>query len=410
MISTRWQGIIALLLLIVISYVDRVNISVMILNPDFAAHFRLNDNRMLQGTLMTAFLVGYGFSALLLTPVLESKLHCRQALLICIIFWAVICALSPFLGSLFGLLLARLALGIAEGPLFSLKTRYINDNFTPRELGKPNAVSALGVSLGLAVGFPLVTWLVSIFGWSGSFLVLALMNLLLGGGLVLGFIPRAPHPRPLSRLRFRTTLTCAWRTPLLGWMLLIEIATLSYLWGNSAWLPAWLREEHGFSLHATGWLAAVPFLISLGAKYLGGVLLDRLRPQQAPLLFVTGGAATACAVTGLMFSHQYGWLAFWLLAANACWGVQGAAIPVVVQHHARSEAVGSAYGIINGIGNLCAAFIPLLMGAVMSWMGTVSSGFAVLAASQIVTLFAGSILLIKMRLREASPTKSDAVA
>lgn len=48
MISTRWQGIIALLLLIVISYVDRVNISVMILNPDFAAHFRLNDNRMLQ--------------------------------------------------------------------------------------------------------------------------------------------------------------------------------------------------------------------------------------------------------------------------------------------------------------------------------------------------------------------------
>lgn len=403
MISTRWQGVIALLLLIVIAYVDRVNISVMILNPEFASHFQLNANRLLQGMLMTVFLVGYGLSALLLTPVLESKLHCRQALLISIIFWAALCAISPFLGSLFGLLIARLVLGVAEGPLFSLKTRFINDHFAPGELGKPNAVSALGVSLGLAVGFPLVTWLVSTFGWSGSFLALAALNLLLGGGLVLGFIPRAEHPRPLSRLRFRTTFACAWRTPLLGWMLLIEIATLSYLWGSSAWLPAWLRDEHGFSLQATGWLAAIPFIISLGAKYLGGVLLDRLRPEQAPLLFIAGGAATASAVTGLMFSQQYGWLAFWLVTANACWGLQGAAIPVIVQHHARHEAVGSAYGIINGIGNLCAAFIPLLMGAVMGWAGSVSSGFAVLAISQLVTLCVGSVLLMKMRRAIALP-------
>ena len=32
---------------------------------------------MLQGMLMTCFLLGYGFSALLLTPVIESKLNYR---------------------------------------------------------------------------------------------------------------------------------------------------------------------------------------------------------------------------------------------------------------------------------------------------------------------------------------------
>ena len=46
---------------------------------------------------------------------------------------------------------------VAEGPLFHLKTRFINDNFAADEIGKPNALTALGVSLGLAVGFPLVT-------------------------------------------------------------------------------------------------------------------------------------------------------------------------------------------------------------------------------------------------------------
>ena len=397
MISTRWQGVIALLFLIVISYVDRVNISVMILNADFVTHFHINENRMLQGMLMTFFLLGYGLSALLLTPVMESKLNYRQGLLISITVWALVCAISPLLGSLFGMLIARVILGIAEGPLFSLKTRYISDHFAAQEIGKPNAVSALGVSLGLAVGFPLVTFLMQYLGWMGAFYALAALNLLLGGGLIYRFLPAPQKANRPRKKGLSETFILAWRTPLLGWILLVEIATLSYLWGSSAWLPAWLRDEHHFSLHATGFLAAIPFLLSLGSKFLGGVLLDKLRPEQAPLLFVTGGALTACSVLALMFSHQPAMLGLFLLSANIFWGLQGAAIPAVVQHHAAHDAVGSAYGIINGIGNICAAFIPLLMGVVMKYAGSVSAGFSVLVASQIVTLLAGGMLLLRMR-------------
>lgn len=397
MISTRWQGVIALLFLIVISYVDRVNISVMILNADFVTHFHINENRMLQGVLMTFFLLGYGFSALLLTPVMESKLNYRQGLLISITVWALVCAISPLFGSLFGMLIARVILGIAEGPLFSLKTRYISDHFAAQEIGKPNAVSALGVSLGLAVGFPLVTFLMQHLGWMGAFYALAALNLLLGGGLIYRFLPAPQKANRPRKKGLSETFMLAWRTPLLGWILLVEIATLSYLWGSSAWLPAWLRDEHHFSLHATGFLAAIPFLLSLGSKFIGGVLLDKLRPEQAPLLFITGGALTACAVLALMFSHLPAMLGLFLLSANIFWGLQGAAIPAVVQHHAAHDAVGSAYGIINGIGNICAAFIPLLMGVVMKYAGSVSAGFSVLVASQIVTLLAGGMLLLRMR-------------
>ncbi|WP_142917395.1 MFS transporter, partial [Klebsiella pneumoniae] len=366
--AAKWQGLIALLLLIIISYVDRVNISVMILNPEFAAHFQLNENRMLQGMLMTCFLLGYGFSALLLTPVIESRWHYRQGLLSSIAIWALVCAISPLLGSLLGMLIARIVLGVAEGPLFSLKTRFINDNFAADEIGKPNALTALGVSLGLAVGFPLVTWLMAHVGWIGSFYALALLNLLLGGGLIWRFLPA---PQVTSQR--------------------------ANLWGSSAWLPAWLRDEHHFSLQATGLLAAVPFLLSLGSKFLGGVLLDKMRPEQAPLLFIIGGLLTAGSVLALMLSQQPAMLALFMLAANVFWGLQGAAIPAVVQHHAPREAVGSAYGIINGIGNICAAFIPLLMGVVMKSVGSVSSGFSVLVASQLITLCAGGALLLRMR-------------
>ncbi|HBC9238324.1 TPA: MFS transporter [Klebsiella oxytoca] len=395
--AARWQGTIAILLLIIISYVDRVNISVMILNPEFAAHFHLNENRMLQGMLMTCFLLGYGLSALILTPLIESKLNYRQGLLSSVAIWALVCAVSPLLGSLLGMLIARIVLGVAEGPLFSLKTRFISDSFAADEVGKPNAVTALGVSLGLAAGFPLVTWLMAHVGWMGLFYALALLNLLLGGGLVWRFLPAPVVNERRARPGMITTLTLAWRTPLLGWILLVEIATLSYLWGSSAWLPAWLRDEHHFSLQATGLLAAVPFLLSLGSKFLGGVLLDKMRPEQAPVLFIIGGLLTALSVLALMLSHQQAMLALFMLAANVFWGLQGAAIPAVVQHHAPHEAVGSAYGIINGIGNICAAFIPLLMGMVMKSAGSVSSGFSVLVVSQLITLCAGGMLLLRMR-------------
>jgi len=369
----------------------------MILNPEFAAHFHLNENRMLQGMLMTCFLLGYGLSALILTPLIESKLNYRQGLLSSVAIWALVCAVSPLLGSLLGMLIARIVLGVAEGPLFSLKTRFISDSFAADEVGKPNAVTALGVSLGLAAGFPLVTWLMAHVGWMGSFYALALLNLLLGGGLVWRFLPAPVVNERRARPGMITTLTLAWRTPLLGWILLVEIATLGYLWGSSAWLPAWLRDEHHFSLQATGLLAAVPFLLSLGSKFLGGVLLDKMRPEQAPVLFIIGGLLTALSVLALMLSHQQAMLALFMLAANVFWGLQGAAIPAVVQHHAPREAVGSAYGIINGIGNICAAFIPLLMGMVMKSAGSVSSGFSVLVVSQLITLCAGGMLLLRMR-------------
>lgn len=151
-----------------------------------------------------------------------------------------------------------------------------------------------------------------------------------------------------------------------------------------------------------GWMAALPFIVSIGSKYLGGVLLDRIRPYQAPLIFACGGAAAALCIYGLMHSQQLGWLAFFLLAANACWGAQGAAIPTLLQHYAQPQAVGSAYGLINGVGNLFSAFVPMIMGMVMASQGKVSSGFAVLVASQLVTLLAGGVLFSRMRMTRAA--------
>ena len=86
----RWFGVVALLFLIVIAYADRVNIAVMLVNPDFLQHFQLDGNRAHQGMLMTVFLLGYGLSAMLLTPFLETLMGYRRALTLSIVLWALL--------------------------------------------------------------------------------------------------------------------------------------------------------------------------------------------------------------------------------------------------------------------------------------------------------------------------------
>lgn len=389
----RWAGVLALLAVVTISYVDRVNVSVLITDPAFLAHFGLGHDRAAQGALMSTFLVGYGVAALLLTPWYEAALGVRRGLVVSLVSWSLLTLVSPVASAAVVLLALRLLLGSAEGPLFSLKTMYVKARFDDGELGRPNAVTSMGVSLGSAIGIPLVAAATVHFGWSGSFLVLAALNLLVGLPLVLLFVAAsrgAPRGGRTARQRF----TAALRTPRLGWILLVEIATLGYLWGSSSWLPSYLLQERHFSLAQMGVLAALPFLVSLLSGFAGGWLVDRLPPARVAAALVLGSAGTVVCTTAVVLVDSRWLAAAALVLANGFWGLQGPAIPTLVQQHAAPGAVGSAYGLVNGIGNLVSAALPAAVGALISVSGRgFAAGYGLLAATQVVTLAVGLVLL-----------------
>lgn len=395
----RWLGVVTLLVVVAISYLDRINVSVLITDPAFTGHFGIAGNRAAQGALMTLFLIGYGVSALLITPWYEAALGVRRGLLVSLAGWALFTVVSPFALGAVMLLALRALLGAGEGPLFSLKTMYVRDHFAEGELGKPNAVTSMGVSLGTAVGLPVVTFAVYGFGWHGSFLLLAALNLLLGLPLVLLFVRSAGHPRPQRTARAR--FLAALRTPRLGWILLVEIATLGYLWGSSSWLPSYLLQARHFSLAQMGVLSALPFLVSLGSGFLGGYVIDRLAPARVPVVLALGAIGTAACVTAVVLTDSRWLAAVALILANGFWGFQAPAIPTLVQQYARPEAVGSTYGVINGLGNLVSAALPTLMGVAIAAGGAhgFAAGYTLLAATQAVTLVGACALLRSRRRR-----------
>lgn len=415
--SKRWVGVIVLMIVVSIAYVDRINVSLMITNADFLHALGLEGDRIAQGRLVSLFLFGYGLSAWFITPLFEFRWSVRTSLLISVLLWTIFTGASAVASGMAAFLVCRLLLGAAEGPLFSLKTMYVREHFAPNEVGKPNAVSSLGVSIGLGLGYSIVSFLIAHFGWRNSFWALAALNLVVGLPLIALFIRSSAAPRPASRKDGSAVslFLSALRTPHLFWILIVEICTLSYLWGASTWLPSYLKEARHFSLNEMSIFAGLPFFVGVLANVAGGSVVDLLPKSKAPVVFVIGGIITAICVTLAILAENPYVAASALIFAGAGWGFQAPAIPSLVQHVAKDGTVGTTYGIINGIGNLVSALMPMMMGAAMTPRSgdNLAQGFWLLVGTQLLTAVAGLVLVTRLgratgETSRAAPLAADA--
>lgn len=419
--SLRWMGAITLFLIVAISYIDRINIAVLITDPTFLAQIGLDKgDRISQGMLATAFMVGYGVSSVVLTPFCATVMGVRRSLLVGLVLWGVAMFASPFFHS-YGLLLAsRFMLGVAEGPVFALAGAYIKAHFESHENGKPNSFVNMGTGLGLAIGFPLVGYLMAVHGWDTSFFALGLLNIVLGIPLVLAFIkmPHSATAETTASTRNSTWTTVganvrgALQTRNLLLITIMTSAFLSYLWGSSNWLPSYLKVARGFSIRDMGWLASLPQYATVVAVLIGGVIIDKLPRNKVPLMFVLSSLGVGLSVlTAIQVSDPYV-ATYALIAANFCWGLSSPAYPSTAQHFAKPEYVASAYGVINGVGSLIAGFMPTIMGGVIASASTPRSGFLLgfgaLIGTQVIVCACGLVLLTRERHRAAAPTLATA--
>lgn len=419
--NLRWWGVITLFIIVAISYVDRINISVLIVDKDFLDHIGLTaDDRTRQGLLATAFMVGYGVSSVLLTPFYVALLGVRRSLIIGLVLWGVVTFVSPVFHS-YGLLLAsRILLGLSEGPLFALAASYIKAHFTSEENGKPNSLVNMGTGLGLALGYPLIGYLLAAHDWETSFHILGVINVAIGIPLVLAFV-RMPRIENAVKQAHSTgevfasignIFRGALQTRHLLLVTILTAAFLSYLWGSSNWLPAYLKESRGFSLREMGWLASLPQYATVVAVFIGGVIIDRIPRGKVPLIFVWGSLGVAAAVLLAINVQDRYTAAICLVAANFCWGLMSPAIPSTMQHFSRPEHIASAYGVVNGVGSLVAGFMPAIMGAIIGLNSKTSgggffAGFSALIGAMAVVAICGLTLWQQER---AHPAKVVEIA
>ncbi|HEV2570248.1 MAG TPA: MFS transporter [Beijerinckiaceae bacterium] len=392
----RWAIAFILFLAVLSAFFDRISVAVLFTNTDFQNAMGTGFNPTLLGLLMTSFVFAYGCSGVLLSFVGDIY-GLRRSLAIGTACWGVLMALMGGAGSFTAMLTLRVLLGIAEGPQFSITNSLVKRWFPRREQARANSIWMVGSPLGSAIGFPLMIYLETVYGWRTAFILLAALNLAVILPLVL-FVLRdgpaevAPKPvaqaAPQSSYLSQVGLFCRdWRF----WMLVIfNSAALIYLWGLNSWLPSYLVRERGFDPRQTSFYSFLPFFMMFLGEVLAATLSDRLGRRAIVCfvgLFMAGLSMYAVSVVA---DAQTAAL---LIAVSAFfWGKALPPLFALSLQILPPRAIAAGVGMFNGIGNIIGALSPLVMGALIASTGAFNAGLMVLVGATLL----GSLAMLPL--------------
>jgi MFS family permease len=383
----RWLVAGVLMLAVVFGFFDRISVAVLFTWVPFQHAMGTGFNPARLGLLMTVFLLAYGVSAIFLSFSGDLFGH-RRSLAVSSAIWGIAMGAMGLVNS-YGLMLAgRALLGLAEGPQFSFASALVRRWFPRHEQARASSLWLVGSPLGSALGFPLVGFLVTSYGWRAAFYALAALNLLIVLPLILTFVRDWPpgavpvaEEKPTSA-QYRSTVASLLREWRFWVLVLFNLGALIYLWGLNAWLPTYLVKARGIDLRSAGFLASAPFIFMFVGEVGGALLSDRIGRHALVAACGMLLAAGMMYVGTLMPDATSAVLAMGVSALG--WGV---AIPTYFALTLRvlpPGAVAAGVGVFNGVGNLAGAAAPVAIGVVIASTGSFESGLMVLVGAPLL--------------------------
>jgi sugar phosphate permease len=388
-----------LFLTLLVAYLDRVNVSILVTDGQFLDAMGIKGQPVRIGLLMTLFLIAYGVSNVLFSP-LGDWMGPRKAMSLSIFLWGAALVFGG-LSSTFTIMLAsRVALGIGEGMHWPMQSKYVKHWFPPGQRGKANSLWLVGLMVGPAVAMPFFTWIIPIIGWRYSFFLLALFGC---APLVLIWFFTTDHPgqnRRISRAEhdaIETGLTAEQEREIAAagqgigsnvkafacnyrfWLLTVFYTCFgSVWWGTMTWLPSYLKQARGFSWAAMGWWASLPYCLGIINVILFGWLSDKAK-RRAPF----AALAMLGAAAGIFFGahapdNRTAAILISLGVASIAIGLPS--VWTLLQHIVPGRAVGAGAGMMNGVANGLSALAPVAIGFFINASGGYMGGLMFLVS------------------------------
>jgi MFS family permease len=341
---------------------------------------------------LTIFLIGYAL-ANVVGGVATRKLEPKTVVMASFAIWSTATLFAGLANGVAVMLICRLILGIAEGVYWPQMSRFVRDWFAPDELSKANSIiQYYGQYLALATGFLLLTPIYDAFGWRTLFFLTGAI------GLVLIVPMYAKCLRPRSEAPFAEPENVAAVVPLTfiavgGWafvLLVISYITQGMLfWGITLWVPMAVKSI-GFSGVAQALASSVPFVAAILFAIPMSMISDRTNKR---VLIAGLGLMIPGAMLLLLpeLHSGYAKLGLITLALGLYASSYTPNIWSILQLTARPSALGSASGIMNGVGAGGGGTIAgFMVGLLYRASGSYMLGFTVLGG---IVIFGGIALL-----------------
>ncbi|MEV8108489.1 MFS transporter [Streptomyces sp. NPDC088135] len=337
------------------------------------------------------------------------------------------------------LVAGRVLLGAAEGPATPMSMHALYKWFPVGRRGLPSALQISGAALGTLIAAPVVTWLITQFGWRSAFAALAVTSLVWSA--VWWFVGRdGPYDQPAARVPARTggpvripaepggpvrvpaepggpvrepaetegPVRVPYRRLLLSGTVIGSVTSaFGASWAmalSQAWLPSYLKNEltmsPGTAAAVLSAVSALSFVLLLALS----PAVDRLTRRGVSLRLSGGvpqGLAVGCAGVAMAVFPFVGPLPVRLALIAVAFAVHSIAFPL---HYMTAAAVvpasqrGALFGIVAATGTLPGLLAPSLTGRLLDTAPSAGAGYAqsfALAAVVMITCGAVAVCCIR---------------
>jgi len=417
--KVRWRLVVPTILIMLLSSLDRVNISFAALQMNRELGFSATQYGFGAGILFVGFLAGQYPSVLLL-----QRIGMHRWIALCAVAWACCAAGIATVSTPLQFYVLRVLLGFAEGGLAPGIVLYLSRFATERERATTFALPMLAIPLSIVLGSPLSGFLMGMthpWGmapWRWMLIAEALPAFALG---ILGwfyFPDRPAQAHWLSRdelqwlenhaaNRDRPRARNDWRIlrrPVIWASALLWFCLLSGAYGIMFWLPQMIKQLSGLGPAQIGFVNALPWAGAMLGTYVNAVHSDRTGerfwhvaiPSFAAAVAIVGAWALGAGVPGLLALFVAG--ASLGAAQGAFWAVPTALLtpPTFAVAAVAINIAGSSGGVV----------VPHLVGYLLERSGSFA-GPTVLVAGILLTA-AVLVLSIKFGFTESARERSPA--
>jgi D-galactonate transporter len=406
-----WRLLPFLLLLYIISWLDRVNVSFAKLQ--MSADLGMSDQ--VYGVGAGIFFVGYAICEVP-SNLLLARFGARVWIARIMITWGLISAAMLFVEGATSFYVLRLLLGVAEAGFLPGIIYYLSQWF-PRS-HRANAVSwfMIGIPLSLVLGGPLSGWIMQnldeylgLHGWQWMFLLEGLPAVLLGF-VVLAFLTEKPAEARwlteeqrawLSRRiesehveahgRHGMNLRAALTHPTVWLLAVIMFCCQTGSYGLSFWAPSIVNSLSGYTVLEVGLLTAIPYIAAALGMLLIGWSSDRSGERFLHVAVPSVVGALGFLAVGYLTSPVLALVALSIAAAGD-YATRGPFWALPGKFVVGSAAAG-AIALINSMGAVGGFFGPIIVADLKKATGGFFMPMVFLAGVLIV----GAILTLFLR-------------
>lgn len=399
----RWFIVFLLFAITAINYVDRAAIAYAV--PAIQRDLGLSPADV--GLVLGAFGLGYAITTLAGGFAVD-RWGARAVLTTAAILWSLSIGMTGVATSLAVLYAARVLLGVSEGPNFPALTGAVSAWLSPHERATALGNALLAVPLALAVGGPVVTWLLAWLDWRLTFFTLFALS---AAWVPLWWVCFRDDPATSARVNaaelahIRRPEPGVAATPhgvLKSWpearmfrILLANRTLLANYWAFfvfgyflfffMTWLPSYLGKKYGLDLHAVGLFTVAPWLAAALVLWALGRLSDhllrttgRLRVARSWLIAGTQLVAALAVIPVAMTDDLTVAIAGITIAVAASMGANAAYYAVNVDIVPTRAA--TALGLMDFAFALAGFLAPAITGWVLGLRGSFADGFLLMAA------------------------------